>query len=157
MIETLQGYYVDLDPFRYEARVVNQVAKKGDGTSIYLEADFINSEDEHVGVAKCEFWFEQTPRGTKITMVEILASMPQPVVIRDKLFAGAAPRDDAALDQQGNLAYTRACQSVGTDADMRFEQGRFASALSLLCLRCFKDLAKFIQRPAETTARPENF
>lgn len=37
MIETLQGYYVDLDPFRHEARVVNQVAKEGDGTSITLK------------------------------------------------------------------------------------------------------------------------
>ncbi len=40
---------------------------------------------------------------------------------------------------------------------MRFEQGRFAPALMFSLSSCFEDLAKFIQRPAETTARPENF
>jgi hypothetical protein len=90
IIETLQSPYVDLDRLRHEARVVEQVAKKDNWTSIYLETEFFSPEDQHMGVAKCEFWVEQTQRGPKIAMIEIISSMLQPDMIRDKLFAGAA-------------------------------------------------------------------
>jgi hypothetical protein len=55
-------------------------------------------EDKHIGVVKCEFWVEKSPRRSKIAMIELLYSMLQPDLIRDKLFVSAGPSDDAALD-----------------------------------------------------------